>query len=505
MQNPDNKNIRKSLVRRRPFVFIFIGLFVLTVGGYYLRPVDNSWEVQFRNVGTNSSPRTVDLNGDGILDIVLGAGGEEYDTTDYAVMALDGRNGKLLWRVSGPNQVVGSAVFKDITQDGVPDVFIGGRTAQLYAIDGRTGKILWQFLHDYTPTDLYTDTVLLNFFNPQFIPDQNGDGVEDIIAAFGGFVHAKPYDPDRPPGQLLVLDALTGSIITRAYMPDGNETYMSPVVYDFGDGGGVSVLFGTGGETLVGNFYRIRLNDLMTTGMKNAVLIDSGFQKGFIAPPVLIDITQDKVRDIVITSMDGVMRTYDGSDFHRLWITTIHPRAEVQSMQVPLYFDDDDIPDFFGIFNVGEWPANDTTIHAIVSGKDGRELFRDTLGMLQSCSPVLLDYDEDSYYDVVYPVNTVQQTGILDLYRNQLMLYDGRTGKRTALDSVVYGKNLGSTPLIADLDQDGKVDIVYTFMTQRDQFITYRHLVVKRIELDIRLKQNPWGAYMGTNYTSVFP
>ena len=88
--------------------------------------------------------------------------------------------------------MVGSAIFKDINSDRVPDVFIGGRSAQFHAIDGRSGSILWSYLEeDYVSPDIRTDTLLLNFFSPQFIPDQNGDGEEDLLTVFGGFVHAE--------------------------------------------------------------------------------------------------------------------------------------------------------------------------------------------------------------------------------------------------------------------------------------------------------------------------
>lgn len=65
------------------------------------------------------------MNNDGIKDIVIG-GGREFSATNYAVIAFDGKDGSVLWKVKERNQVVGSAVFKDITQDGIPDVFIGG-------------------------------------------------------------------------------------------------------------------------------------------------------------------------------------------------------------------------------------------------------------------------------------------------------------------------------------------------------------------------------------------
>lgn len=36
-----------------------------------------------------------------------------------------------------------------------------------------------------------------NFYNPQFIPDQNDDGKEDILVSNGGDVMAEAYDPNR--------------------------------------------------------------------------------------------------------------------------------------------------------------------------------------------------------------------------------------------------------------------------------------------------------------------
>src|SRR5687768_183847 len=65
----------------------------------------NSWSVNYNGLGTFSSPRVTDLNGDGTGDIVFGAGREEFKACDSAVMAVDGRNGKMLWHVSAKDQV----------------------------------------------------------------------------------------------------------------------------------------------------------------------------------------------------------------------------------------------------------------------------------------------------------------------------------------------------------------------------------------------------------------
>lgn len=490
---------------KRFFIFLIIGI-GFTFGAWYIDwrlAQPENWTRIFYKVGTNSSPRAADLNRDGVADIVLGAGGNEFDSTEVAVLALDGSNGETLWTVGGPNQVVGSAVFKDISGDGVPEVFIGGRSAQFYAINGLTGEIIWQYLKaGYLSENVPQDTTSLNFFNPQFIPDQNQDGVEDILTAFGGYVYAEADNFDRPAGMLMVLDATNGKVLKNSSVPDGKETYMSPVVYDFGDG--LTIIFGTGGERIPGNLYVLPLDDLMVSGFQNSTKIDSNVTKGFIAPPVIADLSGDGIGEIVIATMDGYMKSYSGKDFSLIWSKRIHPLGETQSMPAPLYFDDDKVPDFFNSFNIGQWPKNDTAIHVILSGVDGHELFRDTLGMLQFSSPVLLDYNKDSYPDLVYPINMQMRNVLFPVYKTQLMVYDGRTGSKSPLDSLYEGKILGSTPLVTDLDSDGKVDVIYTYMTQYDEFITYRNLVIKRLELNIKMSTNPWGGYMGTDYTSIF-
>src|SRR5690606_189704 len=92
-----------------------------------------------------SSPRTADLNNDGVLDIVMGAGKNEYQESDMGVLAFDGKTGELLWKQKCRDQVFGSATFCDANGDNIKDVFIGGRSPQLKAIDGKTGALLWEF------------------------------------------------------------------------------------------------------------------------------------------------------------------------------------------------------------------------------------------------------------------------------------------------------------------------------------------------------------------------
>ncbi len=94
-------------------------------------------------IGSQSSPRTADLNKDGTLDIVIGAGKNEFQESDMGILAFDGISGELLWKQQSVDQVYGSATLYDVTGDQVKDVFIGGRSPQLKAIDGKSGAVLW--------------------------------------------------------------------------------------------------------------------------------------------------------------------------------------------------------------------------------------------------------------------------------------------------------------------------------------------------------------------------
>ncbi|MEM6631888.1 MAG: PQQ-binding-like beta-propeller repeat protein, partial [Bacteroidota bacterium] len=233
----------------------YIILLVCT-GVHVFGQVSPSWSVEYPGVGVYASPRVLDVNQDGVKDIILGCGKREFQYADTAVIALDGKNGSLLWKVAARDQIFGSASLLDIDQDGVEDVIIGGRSAELKAINGKSGKLLWEFTSISDTSELRA-LGYFNFYNPQIIPDQNGDGFSDILVANGGDVNAAPYDPDRPTGHLFVLDSRSGKLLAKASMPDGKETYFSVVVFpSHPDSKELSVVFGTGGETVGGGLYR---------------------------------------------------------------------------------------------------------------------------------------------------------------------------------------------------------------------------------------------------------
>jgi outer membrane protein assembly factor BamB len=485
----------------RSLLFLSVTLFV-ACGGEPPR----SWSSSFNNIGTYSSARVADLTGDGVLDVVMGAGGQEEKYSDTAVVAVDGATGALLWRIPGANQYVGSAVFNDITSDGVPDVFIGGRWAQLAAINGATGKIIWSFFAERTEP-VARGSGWYNFTTPQFVPDQDGDGTADLLIANGGNPEAAPYDTVRPSGRLLVLGARTGKILADVSMPDRKEIYMS-VVCQPRAGGGLNVFFGTGGETIGGHLYRTTLADIMRGNISGATVLATSNTKGFISSPVLTDITNDGTHDIVINAVDGLMMAIDGATDSLLWQVHL-PGTEAYTIPAVGLFTGDATPDFFANFAIGSFPRLNYSVRFLVDGKSGAVAFRDTIPSFQYASPVAADLDGDGWDEAIMNQSALQRRQFENSYFSYLTVFDFKKGNFYSIGDTLKATNLASTPWIGDLDGDKKLDILYTAVNYYDTRFDLQKplgLIISRYRMDIDLPKRPfWGAYMGSNYGCVFP
>lgn len=467
----------------------------------------DEWSTDIPSAGALSSPVATDLNGDGYLDIVIGGAAREFEQLEASVIALDGHTGDKLWTVSGHNQVVGTPALQDVTGDGTDDVFIGGRSAMFKAIDGKTGDVLWEYLKYDENLDYLNDTTLLNFYTAQWIPDIDRDGFDDIVTAYGGFVKARRGDPDRPAGFLMVMSAKTGAVLAKVAVPDGKETYVSPLVYDFGDG--PEVIYGTGGEDIAGNLYRVALDSLLAGSLLSSKIVVRGGDKGMIAPPLLSDITGDEVADIVIATVDGRLVATDGRTNDGLWTASPEGDFDTYVMPAPGYFTgDDDVPDFFASFGRGAWPNTDYTVHLLVDGSTGEVVFTDTLGTFQYASPIVADFDEDGHSDVLLCINQTTAIGNevhRDTFRsNDLYLFPGGRGPARRLLPNKIGTNLGSTPLLSDLDADGHLDLVTAGVGDPLNFYSFTLLTIQRQELDVAAASIGFGGYMGPDGRSLF-
>ena len=467
------------------------------------------WMQDLPATGSQSSARATDLNADGILDIVMGAGRNELQEWKQGIVAFDGRTGNLLWDQKATDQIYGTASFIDITSDGTDDVVIGGRGTNFMALDGKTGGVLWQYEPVYE-SDPVLKYVRFNFNSSILVPDQNNDGLADILTVNGGNSMAIPgSETDRFPSVLIVFDAKSGKILAADTMPDGKESYMTPISFTQPDEEDPTIVFGTGGETLGGHLYMTKLSSLMKKSLRDAKIIATETGHGFVATPTAADVNGDGYFDIVAISHGSTAIAIDGKDQHTIWKQTI-PDTECSNSFSVGYFTDDAIPDFFTFVSQGEWPNNTGSLQILINGSTGAVDYKSTIGCTGFSSPVAYDLNDDGMDEAIISVNKFDcnkgfVTESIDEITSSVIAINFRTGTQQVIDQQQGFKNIFSTPWIGDLDSNGYLDIVYSSYFSRGGLLAFLGMRTKRVELPVRIKQKVrWGEYMGSRRDGVF-
>ena len=453
------------------------------------------WSVFTDSVPTLSSPRAADLNNDGILDIVLGAG-TDSTYSNYGIMAFDGVTGANLWTLPATDEVFGSAIFNDVNADNIPDVFIGGRNAQYYAIDGSNGNILWEAFPQGAGLNP-VDSGLYNFYNGQIIPDQNGDLINDVLVANGGDHNANPWDP-RPPGHLMVLDGTNGNVLAKAVMPDSNETYCSPIVADLKNNGVLYVIYGTGGEHHGGSIWVADLaNGLMNNDLSGSLALASHSSKGFIAPVSVGDFSGAGYLDIIVQSFAGTIYRFDGSNFTQKWSVTI-PNTESSAAPVIGNFHGGDLmPDVFAVAYKGTAPTYFDFYQVMINGTTGNIEWIDSIGDMHYASANAFDANDDGRDEVLVSLNNN-----IGHFEHELVLIDFQNDQVTSYFQSNGGANIASTPYVGDLDNNNKLDIVYTYRADSINPGAWNGMYTEQVQTSmwIPISGIAWGGYMGTHY-----
>ena len=454
-----------------------------------------NWSASIDSVSVLSSPRSVDLNNDGIKDVVIGSGTDSA-YSNYGVVAINGANGQVLWTTPTRDEIFSSAQFLDVNNDAVKDVIIGGRDAQLLAINGVDGSLIWEFYPHFL-THPPADSGYYNFYSSQLIPDITGDNLRDILVTNGGDHQATQFDP-RPPGHLMIIDAMNGSKIAQAVSPDSAEIYCSPVVYDRAGGSSLMVAFGTGGENHGGGFYIANINDILNNSLaNNAILLQSDSSKGFIAPASLADMTNDGISDIIIQSFGGSISAFDGFNFIRLWDNHFPDRESSAAPTLGNFTGGDLIPDVFTVMYRGSTPTYFDYYQIMINGATGQVTWTDSLGDMHFSSSSAFDANGDGRDEVLCSVNEISGS-----FKHQLKLIDFQNATINNLSSLESGVNLGCTPLIDDLNDDGLLEIVYVYKLDSLNPSAWTGFRMKSLQTSytVPYRGMAFSSYMGTNF-----
>lgn len=288
-----------------------------------------------------SSPLSIDLNDDGVDDIVSGA----HDSSpNEAVVAIDGVSGDLLWRVEVGAAVITIPRVATIDSTGRKAIVVGTRAtpqgtaavAGLVAFDALTGAVAWR-AHSSALS-------LQNVYTPEAVGDLTGDGISDWLFSTGG-------DPDRPPsqaptiaGQLGLVDGRTGRIFASVSLPRPEETYSPPLFIENEENTAQSlVVLGSGGELFSGSIWTIHLSDLVSQNQRGFLELGGSRQldTSYIAPMVYAGESRYHGPLVVAASMDGRVTAFDPTTGTTLWQTmpvdseSIRPGFEVGSWAAP--------------------------------------------------------------------------------------------------------------------------------------------------------------------------
>lgn len=485
------KNKHRRSARMQIFLFAFL-LMNVNQG----MSQSSLWSMVADSISNLSSPRAQDLNLDGVKDIVFG-GAADALSSHNGIVAVDGSSGQMLWRTPARNEVFGSAIFRDITGDNIPDVFIGGRQAQLLALDGSNGMLIWDFFpYSVNPAD----SGWYNFYNPQFIPDQNNDGTPDLLVANGGDHSAPVWDTLRPAGKLLIINTLDGSIISEAVVPDSAEIYCSPVVLDLQGDGVLWVLYGTGGETLGGHFYACPLSHLATGSLSQSIALATDADLGFIAPASYCKGLNGETR-VYIQGFGGSIYCINGSTLSSEWIYT-KPNTESSSALVIGNFTGNFEPDVFAVLYKGSGTSYTDYYQIMLDGASGTPVFTDSIGTLHFASANACDFNNDGRDEVLISVS--ENNG--GIFRNKLYTLDFVNQQIQQTGASVSGVNLASTPLIEDLDGDNHLEVI--FMTKVDSLNPSGVKGVRMSAIGLTSIQPisgiAWGSYMGSKFNGAY-
>lgn len=489
-------------------LIVFFSLLIISCGKE--KQASLVWQKSIPKIGSQSSPRATDLNNDGILDIVIGAGENEYEKSGQGVLAIDGSTGDIIWQAPCKDQVFGSPTLNDINSDNINDVVIGGRSCQLFALNGVNGERIWQFDPEKYSTDPILKYANKQFYNSVLIPDSNGDGIKDILISNGGNPEVFPFvRKGREVGVLLVLDAKSGAVIAADTVPDGNETYMSPIYVEQEDGSNM-IVFGTGGETFSGNLYITRLEDLLNNDLSKSKVIASEKSHGFIAPPAFVDVTNDNIFDIVALSHAGKMSAIDGKSLENIWQYNI-PSTESNNGLAIGNFTEDDVPDIFTFVSTGMWPWNTVMYQIMLNGVTGELEYIDSIGCPGLSSAVVYDLNNDGIDEVVFSLNLFECKGYSDgapeKMQSELMSINFKDKTKFPIELNDNSKNIFSTPLLADMDGDGYLDITHATYphSQNLDILFFGGMDMKMIRTPYKItKPIKWGAYMGSNGDGIY-
>jgi len=375
--------------------------------------------------------------------------------TNVNVTYLNMLNLTIMWKfkVNGTLLSVYSSVA-DINNDGIPEVIIFSGYDAIYIINGENGSLLLKY-------DLH---VLPRY---PAIADINNDEILEIIIG---------YKYGGSSGGILVLL----SNLNVLWEFKGDEWFHIPAVADVNKDGSLDIIIGSenyvyvfnsNGEMIwrfplesfivscpvLGNFDSDDFLEIVVCTRNGYVYLldDDGkklweFKTGgiWLSSPAVGDIDEDGRLEIVIGSLDNYLYVIN-DDGTLLW--KFCTNGDTRNPILGDVDNDEELEIIVGTMNFTY-----TNLY-VLNGKDGTLLWNFTTGGSIPFSPLLADMNDDGFLDVI--VYSMGGGGIKSFNRlhDEILVLDGRNG--SVLLNISF-EDVVSTPVLADLDGDKKLEMV---------------------------------------------
>ncbi|EDW59612.1 uncharacterized protein [Drosophila virilis] len=351
--------------------------------------VQRLWTRSLPRMNSESPLRAADLNGDGIRDVIFGYGVDDnihYEgiplprcksaqqgddvPCEGGVVALNGRDGSLLWQTWSVANVFSLHCNADVDRDGGIDCLAAGRLGMIFAINGRTGQVIWNFHELEVETN---SPIVMDLYTINVLRDLDGDEVPELIAA-----HLEEREESKA-GHIKLISGKTGKVLRSIPTPHREEMFVPIQLLTQADGTELLLML-TGGQNTPGGIYSLRLLTLMAhTSEKHFIPLHQQTSSGLMVPAVLSDLNGDGISDIVVAAFNSSVYAYDGHTYGMLWNYTF-PASECVSAIVPGHFDRDNVTDFMVKYNTGPgFPVYYYSQTTILDGRTGQPLLDATM------------------------------------------------------------------------------------------------------------------------------
>jgi hypothetical protein len=404
-------------------------------------------------IGTDARPAFVDLDNDGDLDLVIGIGESLFGGPTAGTSMGFRNNGD----VNNPNFVQDNSLVT-----GIPDVGLNAYPAfadldndgDYDLLMGRDGAALYYYKNTGTPSapvwtrdfNLFSGVETTNYWKDPTFCDLDGDGDFDLIYGTDDG-HLYFYENT---GTASAPQYQYNSSYFRIIKPDAAS---SVSFADYDNDGDLDLLSGS----ILGQFFYAKNNG--TANLPGFMVSSAGFTNingGFRSTPKFVDIDGDSDYDIVSGASNGTLKLYINNNGSFVQNTAMFDGITVPYESYPAFADidgDGDLDLLIGADDPG------TTKFYL---NDGNNNFIQNTTMFSGVTfprgskPAFGDVDNDGDYDLAIGLLF---GGAIHFYENTGTKFVPVWTRNDGLLEGIRAKQ-GAAPGFADLDNDGRIDLI---------------------------------------------